>query len=83
MGGAQKSIANNRALRKGRNNLFERKAPKAKFEPGSEVSEVSRQVRRKFREQLKEEIRRERLNNVVTICIYVALILLTLLNMEY
>ena len=49
MSGAHKSVSKNRALRKGRDNIFERKAPKSNFQPTQKEEETPLQIRQKFR----------------------------------
>ena len=64
-GGAQKSIARNRALRKGRDNIFERKAPKVERKPKQKSPEATTQIRQKFRDQLEREQAADRRDSAI------------------
>lgn len=77
-GGAQKSIASNSALRKGRDNIFERKAPKIGFKPKQQSPEVPAQVRQKFQNQLKREQAADRRNSVIGIVFGLIVIMIAL-----
>jgi hypothetical protein len=63
MSGAHKSVSKNRALRKGRDNIFERKAPKSNFQPTQKEEETPLQIRQKFRNQLSDERAIDRRNS--------------------
>lgn len=74
--GAHKSVKDNRSLRKGRNNLFERSsAPWPDHEGELPVQEpVPQQVRQKFRDKLLLEEQADRRTLVVSIVLVITLL---------
>ncbi|MEM6770361.1 MAG: hypothetical protein AAF597_07255 [Bacteroidota bacterium] len=72
VGAMMQSVKNNRALRRGRNHLFDRDVDlKTRRYIGS-TPKPTAQVREKFRQQLAEEKRRDR--NVLLVSIVIGLI---------